>query len=181
VLGVLPGVIGSIQALETVKLITGIGEPLVGRLLLYDALRMRVREIALPRDPDCPVCGDRPTVRELAVPPGACLPVREPQGAIITPGDLRVWRAAGPRHLLVDVREPDEHASRAIEESILVPIGHLEEQLDRIARDRPVIVYCRTGARSGRAAAILRRHGIDARSLEGGVEAWESTVVIRES
>ena len=171
VLGVLPGVIGSIQALEALKLIAGLGRPLVGRFFLYDARRMRAREIALPRDPDCPVCGAVPAITELTRYEQACAPAG---GAEIHPVELREWRRAGRPHMLVDVREPWEHATASIDGSVLVPMGDLDQHLSLFARDRPVVVHCRMGGRSARAVERLRAAGIDARSLAGGIEAWAS-------
>jgi adenylyltransferase/sulfurtransferase len=173
VLGVLPGVIGAIQATEAIKLIAGIGRPLVGRLLLYDAYRMRIREIVLPRDADCAACGDSPSISELVSydqPP--CDSPIAGQTAEISASELRDWRATGRPHVLIDVREPDEHAIQAIEGARLVPLGSIEREADRLPRDRPVVVHCRTGRRSGQAAGRLRKLGFDARSLAGGIDAW---------
>jgi len=170
VLGVLPGVIGSIQALEALKLLAGIGRPLIGRFLLYDARRMRVREIALARDPDCPVCGDAPIINSLVHYDQLCAPAAAvPE---ISVAELRAWRTSGHPHMLVDVREPWEHGVQAIEGALLVPLGTLDQNLARFARDRPVVVHCRTGSRSARAAEHLRAAGIDARNLRGGLQAW---------
>lgn len=170
VLGVLPGVVGSLQAVEAVKLIAGLGRPLIGRLLLYDALRMRLRDIVLPRDPACPVCGDHPSIRTLQVTGEVCEPARS--GETITGDEFDRWRRNGTGHLLVDVREPSEHAALAIPGSVLVPLADIGAARHRWSADRPVVVYCRTGARSARAARMLREAGLDARSLAGGIEAW---------
>ncbi|MCC7044078.1 MAG: ThiF family adenylyltransferase [Acidobacteria bacterium] len=170
VLGVLPGVVGALQAVEAVKLLTGLGEPLIGRLLIYDALRMRARDIVLPRDPACPVCGDIPTIHELASSGIVCDSAgRAPE---ISPATLADWRRLDRRHLLVDVREPAEHAVVAIDGSVLIPLGQIADARERLLVDAPVVVYCRSGARSARAAATLRSFGLDARSLAGGIEAW---------
>jgi adenylyltransferase/sulfurtransferase len=168
VLGVLPGLIGVIQATEAIKLITGIGEPLAGRLFLYDALRLRAREIRLPRDPDCPVCGDTPTIRDLSAYEDLCVTAV----ASVAGPELLEWRRRGAPHLLVDVREPWEHEIRSIAGDLIVPMAELESRLALFPTDRPVIVYCQTGARSGMAAARLRARGIDARNLSGGIQAW---------
>jgi molybdopterin/thiamine biosynthesis adenylyltransferase/rhodanese-related sulfurtransferase len=169
VLGVLPGIIGTLQATEAIKLITGVGEPLIGRLLLYDALRMRFREVALPRDVDCPVCGLHPMIRDLVAYDLAC----EPSPTLSTDA-LRQWRAEGRPHLLVDVREPSEHAAAWIDGALLVPLGELSRHLDRLPRQQPVVVYCQSGGRSARAVALLRSRGYDARSLAGGILAWSN-------
>ena len=171
VLGVLPGVVGALQALEAVKLLAGIGTPLIGRLLLYDALRMRARDIALARDPDCPMCGDAPTIRQLQATGAICEPAR-PDTDISTK-TLAGWRANRTPHRLVDVREPSEHATSSIDGALLVPLGRIEQERERLRGDRPVVVFCRSGARSARAVHLLRSHGIDARSLTGGIEAWQ--------
>jgi adenylyltransferase/sulfurtransferase len=185
VLGVLPGVIGSIQATEAIKLIAGIGEPLIGRVLLYDALRMRTREIGLPRDPDCPVCGDRPTILDVVAYDIACAPSQHAAphagsaagsstGDAVTVADLRQWREARSPHMLLDVREPSEHAAASIDGAVLIPIGDLDRRLDTLPRDRPIVVHCQSGGRSSRAVARLRREGFDARNLQGGIRAWIS-------
>jgi adenylyltransferase/sulfurtransferase len=174
VLGVLPGLIGLIQATEAIKLITGIGEPLVGRLLLYDALRMRFREITLRRDPECPVCGDHPTIRELVAYDQACAQMST--GASMTVGELHAWRISGQPHVLIDVREPSEHAICHIDGATLIPLGQLMGRLEAIPTDRPVVVHCKSGGRSGRATEMLRQKGYDARNLTGGILAWITSV-----
>jgi adenylyltransferase/sulfurtransferase len=170
VLGVLPGIIGTVQATEAIKLLTGLGEPLVGRLLLYDALRMRFREIALPRDPDCPVCGDNPTIRDLVACDRVC--VSDGTNADLSVDQLRDWRQSGKAHTLIDVREPSEHAQSRIEGSVLIPLGVLEDRLAEIPRNLPVVAHCQSGGRSARAAEILRRNGYTAHNLIGGIRAW---------
>jgi adenylyltransferase/sulfurtransferase len=170
VLGVLPGLIGTVQATEAIKLLTGIGEPLVGRLLLYDALRLRFREVVLPRDPDCPVCGDRPTIRDLVAYDRACASVEENRD--LSTDQLRDWRQARKPHTLIDVREPFEHARSRIEGAVLIPLGVLEDRLAEIPKDLPVVAHCQSGSRSARAAEILRRHGYQAYNLIGGIRAW---------
>jgi sulfur-carrier protein adenylyltransferase/sulfurtransferase len=172
VLGVLPGIIGTVQATEAIKLLTGIGEPLVGRLLLYDALRLRFRQIALPRDPDCPVCGERPSIRDLVAYDPAC--AANGGSMDLSADQLRVWRQRGKAHTLIDVREPYEHAQSRIEGSVLIPLGVLEERLSEIPRDLPVVAHCQSGGRSARATEILRRNGYEAHNLIGGIRAWNS-------
>jgi adenylyltransferase/sulfurtransferase len=170
VLGVLPGIIGTVQATEAIKLLTGLGEPLVGRLMLYDALRMRFRQITLPRDPACPVCGEHPTIRELMSYDAVCAPM--PADLDLTAAQLQEWRESGRSHTLVDVREPGEHAQSRIEGAVLIPLGTLESRLSEIPRNKPVVVHCQSGGRSARAAGILRSHGYDAHNLRGGIRAW---------
>lgn len=177
VLGVLPGLIGMIQATEAIKLITGIGEPLIGRFLLYDALRMRVREIALRRDPECPVCGDAPTIRELVAYDLSCDPMA-PNSNLdsMTVEELKAWRDSGERHMLLDVREPSEHAICAIDGSLLMPMGQVASKLDLLPKDEPIVVHCKMGGRSAQITAQLRARGYDARNLTGGILAWISKV-----
>ena len=170
VLGVLPGVIGTIQATEAIKLITGAGAPLVGRFLLYDALRMRIREIPLPRDPDCPVCGDAPSITALSAYDQVCAPTSDEMELSVA--ELVAWRDTGVRHVLVDVREEDEHALASIDGAMLIPLAMLTQRAAGLPLDRPVVVHCRTGMRSRRAAERLRLLGVDARTLKGGIEAW---------
>ena len=172
-LGVLPGLIGVIQATEAIKLITGIGEPLIGRLLLYDALRMRVREITLGRDPECPVCGDAPTIRELTAYDLSCEPMAIDS---MTVEELKAWRDSGETHMLLDVREPSEHAICAIDGSILIPMGQVGEHLDQLPKDKPIVVHCKMGGRSGQITGLLRARGYDARNLTGGILAWISQI-----
>jgi adenylyltransferase/sulfurtransferase len=170
VLGVLPGIIGTIQATEAIKLLSGAGEPLVGTLLLFDALAMAFRRITLPRDPECPVCGDAPTIRALERHDVTC----EPGGPVdMTIDELRQWRAEGKSHTLIDVRESSEHAMSRIEGAVLIPLATLPGQLDLVPDDRPVVVHCKSGVRSAHAVAFLRSRGYDAHNLAGGMDAWQ--------
>lgn len=171
VLGVLPGIIGTVQATEAIKLLTGIGQPLTGRLLLYDALVMRFRQVVLQRDPECPVCGDHPTIRELTAYDQVCAPG---DSTDLTVEQFREWRRTGRQHTLIDVREPFEHAQARIDGSVLIPLGSLESQLAEVPRDWPVVVHCQSGGRSSKAAEILRRHGYAAHNLLGGIRAWQA-------
>jgi len=176
VLGVLPGLVGMIQATEAIKLLTGLGEPLVGRFLLYDALRMRFREIALARDPGCPVCGDRPEIRELVEYAVTCeTGAMSHEPAIdMTVDDLKQWQDKKHPHFLVDVREPGEHAIGAIEGSTLIPLGQIGQRIGELPTDKPIVVYCQVGGRSARAVAMLRAKGLNAHNLVGGFRAWEA-------
>lgn len=180
VLGVLPGLIGTIQATEAIKLLTGIGEPLVGKLLLYDALRMRVRQIALPRDPACPVCGDAPTIRELVAYDAVCAdgaPGLQPRGTSedeMTVEELDQWRREKRPHYLLDVREQSEYASSRIEGAQLIPLLQLQANLKHLPKDQPVVVYCQSGGRSMMAVGMLRLQGFDARNVSGGIRAWKA-------
>jgi sulfur-carrier protein adenylyltransferase/sulfurtransferase len=187
VLGVLPGVIGTLQATEALKLALRLGEPLVGRLLLYDALRLRFREIALPKDPDCPVCGEHPSIRAPRDVEGYCgTPAPEPpavdagDGGLhrdITVQELKSRMDRGERLQLVDVREPVEHEICRITGARLIPLGQLPQRLGELDPEREVILQCKVGARSARAAAFLRAHGFrNARNLAGGILAWIAQV-----
>jgi len=179
VLGVLPGVVGALQATEALKLLLGIGRSLAGRLLLYDALALSFREIAVPRDPACPLCGDRPSITDLVdydVLCGAGAPIL-PEGAEMTPAGVRAWQEKGDAFQLLDVREPAEAAIAAIQGSVLVPLGSLPARLHEVDRSRPVVVYCRSGARSARAVALLRGAGLSRTyNLAGGILAWARDV-----
>jgi len=166
VLGVLPGVIGTIQATETIKLITGIGEPLIGRLLLFDALRMEFRQLRLRKDPNCAVCSDHPSVTQLIDYEGFCNPA---EVGDITPTQLAKMTDA----LLIDVREPYEWNQGHLEGARHVPLGQLHRSLDSIPRDRDVVLYCRSGSRSAHALEMLRGAGYHrAKHLKGGYVAW---------
>jgi adenylyltransferase/sulfurtransferase len=174
VLGVLPGIIGSLQALEAIKLILGVGEPLVGRLLLFDGLGLRWRELTVRRDPDCVVCGDRPTVRTLEDYEAFC-GVRPlgPAGAEITAAELAATVGSGSPLSLVDVREPWEWEIAKIPGSVLIPLSSLGDRLGELDPRRPVVTICHQGLRSLTARELLRAAGFsDVRSLAGGVEAW---------
>ena len=179
VLGVLPGVIGTIQATEAIKLVTGIGEPLVGRLLLYDALRMRIRSIALARDPACPVCGEAPTIRTLVAYDDVCAPADAGVARSdrdMTVEELRDWRASGRAHVLVDVREPSEHAVDRIDGALLMPLRQILTDPGRLPKDTPIVVHCKSGGRSAIAAAALTLRGYDAHNLSGGIQAWRARI-----
>jgi molybdopterin/thiamine biosynthesis adenylyltransferase/rhodanese-related sulfurtransferase/molybdopterin converting factor small subunit len=184
VLGVLPGVIGTIQATETIKLILGVGEPLIGRFLLYDALAMRFRELKLRKDPTCPVCGDTRTITSLidyeafcgltrgeALPPPPAEPRDTP--VEITVEELKARLDRGDDLLVIDVREPHEVQICRIEPSSLLPLGEVPRRFEELDRTREMVVYCRSGARSGRAVAFLRKNGFDrALNLRGGILEW---------
>jgi len=180
VLGILPGVIGAIQATEVVKLVLGEGEPLVGRLLLYDALAMTFREMRVRRDPECPVCGDHPTIRELRDTEDFCGVAAPAPDAVqhdIRPRELRERLHRGDPILLLDVRNPEEFAICRLEGAELVPVHLLPERWEGLDPTREWVVYCHTGVRSALAAAFLRARGF-ARVLNllGGIEAWSTEV-----
>jgi adenylyltransferase/sulfurtransferase len=175
VLGVLPGIIGSIQALEAIKLILGEGESLVGRLLLFDALRLKFREVALERDPDCPLCGPHPSIRALI--DYEAEPTALERELEVRPRALRTEMGSARELQLVDVREPFEWEICHIAGSVLIPLGELPGRLDELDRSAPVVAICHTGRRSLDAARFLRSRGFaDARSLHGGVALWADEV-----
>jgi adenylyltransferase/sulfurtransferase len=183
VLGVLPGIIAMIQATETIKLLTGIGEPLVGRLLQYDALEMTFQEFRLSRDPQCPVCGESPTVTGLIDYEGFCgVPAHDRGETAVrerSAADVAAMRARGDAFLLLDVREPHEHAIAWIDGATLLPLASLEARLGELSdwKDRTVVVHCHKGGRSAKACKTLAAAGFrDVWNLGGGIEAWSLTV-----
>jgi adenylyltransferase/sulfurtransferase len=177
VLGVLPGIIGTIQATETIKLLLGIGEPLVGRFIVYDALRMRFRELKLSRDPHCAVCGENPSILELRAYEGYCVPDTGRSGSDITVRELKDRMDRGDAPLVIDVREPHEHAICRIPSAVLIPAAELSSRLSEFDPNREIAVHCRSGGRSSRAVALMREKGFkNARNLTGGVLAWVSEI-----
>ena len=182
VLGVLPGLVAMIQATEALKLVTGVGEPLVGRFLQVDALDMRFQEFRFAKDPECPVCGEAPSVTELVDYAGFCgvRPASEGEALIeISAADLALRMAEEKPLLLLDVREEVECERARIVGSKLIPLGRLESRLPVLAewKDRPVVVHCHHGARSASACELLLRAGFtDVQNLAGGIEAWSLTV-----
>ncbi len=172
VLGVLPGLVGTIQATEALKIIGGFGDPLIGRLLLIDALGPRFREIRLPKDPGCPVCGTSPTITTPIEYTLLCGDLPTEAASEITAADLRQKLASGQPLFLLDVREPSEHALDAIEGSRLIPLGQLGSRLGELPSDLPIATYCAAGMRSAKAAKMLRDKGFQAVSLKGGMAAW---------
>jgi len=180
VLGILPGTIGLIQATETVKLILGIGEPLVGRLLLYDALAMRFRELKLRKNPECPVCGDHPTVTKLIDYQQFCgIPQPQPEATMegdIEPTDVKAKIDRGDNFVLIDVREPHEYQICSIPSARLIPLGQLPQRLDELDRDIEIVAHCKSGMRSAKAVGILKEAGFRARNMKGGILAWSDKV-----
>ena len=183
VLGVLPGIIGVIQATETVKLILGIGEPLIGRFMIYDALRMKFRELKLRKDPECPVCGTNPTVTKLIDYEQFCGLRPEPQQAQttgasvsdweITPVELKKKLDAGETPVVLDVREPNEYQINRIEGSTLIPLGELPRRYQELPRDREIVTQCKMGGRSAKAMEFLKSVGFtNVKNLRGGILEW---------
>jgi adenylyltransferase/sulfurtransferase len=175
VLGVLPGVIGSLQALEAIKLVLGTGDSLVGRLLLFDALALRFRELRLRKDPACPLCGADPSIRELVDYEAFC--GVEPRAAVadreVAPAALRAELEAGSPLVLLDVREPHEWELVHLDGARLIPLGGLPGAAGDLDSGADIVTYCHHGARSLRALDLLRAAGFSrVRSLAGGIDAW---------
>jgi adenylyltransferase/sulfurtransferase len=179
---VLPGVIGTIQATESIKLILGAGSTLIGRLLLYDAWTMKFRELKLRRDPECPVCGDHPTVTQLIDYEEFCgvkpAPVSTAPGAGVpetTVEELKARMDANANFYLLDVREPHEYQIAKIPGATLIPLGQLGArygELPPASSGKEIIIHCKSGVRSAKAVNLLKEHGIEAKNLKGGILAW---------
>ncbi|HXV37028.1 MAG TPA: molybdopterin-synthase adenylyltransferase MoeB [Myxococcota bacterium] len=181
VLGVLPGLIALIQATETLKIASKMGEPLYGRLVQYDALRMEFNEFRIEKDPKCPLCGERPSITELIDYAGFCgVPdATATEVAEISAAAVNAMKTRGDDFLLLDVREPGEFMRARIEGSTLIPLGELEERLAELRdwREKLVVVHCHHGGRSAKACGLLGRAGfVRATNLTGGIEAWSLTV-----
>ena len=183
VLGILPGTIGLIQATEAVKLILGIGDPLVGRLLLYDALGMRFRELKLRKNPDCPVCGDHPTVTKLIDYQQFCgIPQKPAQESSVNENEIEVTEVKakldrGDRFQLIDVREPHEYRICSIEGAKLIPLGEFPKHVNEFDPGADIVIHCKSGMRSAKACNILRQAGFQhVRNMKGGILAWSDRV-----
>ena len=178
VLGVLPGVIGSLQAMETIKLLLGIGEPPLGTLLCYDALRTTFRPLRLRRDPACRLCGDAPTIHSVHNPEtmaATSCSLPDPALPSINVDQLAARLAAGETPFILDVRQPEEEAEGTIPGARLVPLATLPERLDELPRDREILVHCKAGGRSSRAVAFLHQAGFpQAVNVAGGINAWNA-------
>jgi adenylyltransferase/sulfurtransferase len=182
VLGVLPGIVGTIQAAETLKLIIGKGDPLIGRLLLFDALGMKFRELKLRKNPECPVCGDHPTVTELIDYAEFCglrgeeAPAPPTTVPEITPRELKARLDRGDDIYILDVREPHEYQICNIG-GHLIPLGDLASRVNELDSSREIVAHCRTGKRSAQASEFLLKAGFRKISnLKGGILAWSDEV-----
>src|SRR5437764_646474 len=186
VLGILPGTIGLIQATETVKLILGIGEPLIGRLLLYDALGMKFRELRLRKNPECPICGDHPTITQLidyhqfcGVPQQSAAPVEETK---VNEGEIEVKEVKqkldrGDQFTLIDVREPHEYQICNIPGAILMPLATVQQRMGELDPEDDIVIHCKSGMRSARACGVLQAAGFKhVRNMKGGILAWSDQV-----
>ena len=190
VLGILPGTIGLIQATEAVKLILGVGESLVGRLLLYDALAMRFRELKLRRNTECPVCGDNPSIHELidyhqfcGVPnPAEVVPVAEQQAGYMSDTEidavaLKARLDRGDKFQFIDVREPNEYQIASIPGAKLIPLGDVPKRVGELDPATEVIVHCKMGGRSAKACDFLRQSGFkNVKNMLGGITAWSDKI-----
>jgi adenylyltransferase/sulfurtransferase len=181
VLGILPGVIGLIQATEAAKIILGIGETLKGRLLLYDALGMHFRELKLRRDRNCPVCGDHPTVTKLINYTEFCgiPPVQQPASTpdAIEPTEVKSKLDRGDDFVLIDVREPHEYQIARIPGSRLIPLGDLPKHLNELDPDADIVAHCKSGGRSQKAVDLMKQNGFKhVRNMTGGILAWSDKV-----
>ena len=186
VLGVLPGMVGTLQATEVIKVLAGIGEPLIGRLLMIDALDMKFRTLKIRKNPDCPICGENPTQTELIDYEAFCgIPGRnghkeEDEAMIpeITVHEFKTRLERGDKMFVLDVRQPHESEICSLGGTI-IPVGELAQRLEEIAehRDEDIVVYCRSGARSGRAVEMMIHSGFPkAVNLKGGVLAWSDEI-----
>ncbi len=184
VLGVLPGIIGVMQAIEAIKLIIGIGNSLIGRLVLFDALQLKFREVKLRRDPKCPVCGENPTITELidydqfcGIPQAAAAEAAEEPLPTMTVQELKTKIDSKEPFVLIDVREPFEYDISRIPGSKLIPLGELASRMSELDSADEIVLQCKSGARSGRALKLLREAGFSkAVNLEGGIEAWADQI-----
>ncbi len=175
-LGVLPGIIGSLQAMETIKLILGIGTVPLGKLTCYDALNSTFRSLKLNRDPQCRLCGDAPEITGVSnaetTASGSCDFTTELMESITT-AELRTVLNGSFTGLLLDVREPDEYAVAHIEGARLIPLQTLPDQLDSLPMDQEILIHCKSGRRSAQAVELLLDHGFTrVKNVTGGIDAW---------
>jgi adenylyltransferase/sulfurtransferase len=184
VLGVLPGIIGVMQAIEAIKLIVGVGDPIMGRLIHFDALKMKFREFKLRKDPKCPVCGDHPSITELVdyeqfcgIPQAKAAEEAEAHVPTITVGELKAKLNSGEKFVLLDVREPFEYDICRIPGSRLIPLGQLPSRMSELDSADEIVLQCKSGARSARALKLLQEAGFGKLSnVEGGILAWSEKI-----
>jgi adenylyltransferase/sulfurtransferase len=183
-LGVLPGIVGTLQALEVIKLILGEGNPLIGRLLLFDALKMKFRELKLRKDPECALCGERATIKELIDYEQFCgIPAHEPVAETrsgvptITVEELKALMDENQDVYILDVREPQEWDIAHLDQAKLIPLGELPQAVNQLSSADDIVVHCRSGVRSARAVQFLMEMGFrKVRNLEGGILAWSERI-----
>ncbi|WP_030507424.1 adenylyltransferase/sulfurtransferase MoeZ [Microbispora rosea] len=184
VLGVLCASIGSVQVNEAIKVITGIGEPLVGRLMIYDALEMKYRDVKVRKDPECPLCGKNPSITELIDYEAFCGTLSDEAqqaaaGSTITAAELEAMRERGEDIMIIDVREPNEYEIVNIPGAVLIPKGEFlnGSALETLPQDKKIVLHCKSGARSAEVLAVLKNAGFsDAVHVGGGVLSWIKTV-----
>ncbi len=181
VLGVLPGIVGSVQAIEAIKVLLGKGDILVGRLLVFDAMRMRFRELKLRKNPECPVCGTNPTIHELIDYEEFC-GLNAPGERVseefqITPDELKAKLDDGGQLVLLDVREPMEWEINRLEGALLMPVAQVPNRVNELSTADDIVVYCKSGVRSGRVTNFLRELGFrKVKNLVGGIDEWADRV-----
>jgi len=181
VFGVLPGIVGTLQATEVIKLILGIGEPLIGKLLLIDALDSTFQTVQLRKNPACKLCGENPQIQTLVdyeefcgVPAAGRYMVQDvPE---LSPRDVMERLDSGESFAFLDVRDPVELQVSRIQSAVVIPVGHLPARLHELDRNKKWVVFCRTGERSARAVKLLRSAGFQAYNLKGGINAWAEQV-----
>ena len=177
VLGVLPGIIGMLQAIEAIKMIVGVGESLVGRLLHFDALKAKFRELNLRRDPECPVCGENPTIFSPIDYEQFCGARDEEAIPTMSAHELKQKMDAREPFELIDVREGFEYEIARIDGARLIPLGEIAERADELPRDRPIVVHCHSGRRSAEAVRLLQQRGFgNIYNLDGGIDAWSDQI-----
>ena len=184
VLGVLPGIIGVMQAIEAIKMIIGIGDSLIGRLVSFDALKLRFKEFKIRKDPSCPICGDHPTIHELidydqfcGIPQADAEAARELEVPTISATELKTKIDRKDKFVLVDVREPFEYDISRIPGSKLIPLGELPARLSELDSADEIVLHCKVGGRSAKALRILQEAGFrKLNNLQGGITAWSDEV-----
>jgi adenylyltransferase/sulfurtransferase len=185
VLGILPGLIGCIQATEAIKLLLGNGSPLVGRLLLYDALQMKFQEFKVRRNPKCPMCGDKPTVSKLIDYEQFCgmrgqeapAPAVSDDQHETTVDELKRRLDSGEKLFVLDVRNPEEYQICRIPGSTLIPLPQLPQRFQELDKDREIVIHCKSGMRSLKAQQFLRGQGFEnTKNLKGGILAWADSI-----
>jgi adenylyltransferase/sulfurtransferase len=184
VLGVLPGIVGTIQATEALKLVTGIGTTLLNRLLLYDALQMRFREIKLRRDPKCPVCGEQPTITKLIDYEQFCGTAKagetssEIMNDEVTVQDMKAALENPALNIkVVDVREPSEYQIASVKGATLLPLSQLPQRFGELDKNQPYYLHCKGGVRSLQAVNFLKQQGFkEVKSVKGGILAWSTEI-----
>ena len=184
VLGVLPGIIGVMQAIEAIKLVMGIGEPLIGRLVHFDALKMKFREFKLRRDPKCPVCSDNPTITELidydqfcGIPQAAAAEAAEAPIPTMTVSELKAKLDKGDKFVLLDVREPFEWDICHLDQAKLVPLGQIPSRMSELDSADDIVIHCKSGVRSAKAVRLLQEAGFSKlHNVEGGITAWAEEI-----